>query len=155
MTAIISVIVSGIVGTALMTFFVTTVAKVKGYDCFIPAILGTLITSAKGASEHSFYSAKSLSTGYIAHYGIGCVFSVIYHLLWENGLIGSAWIHILDLGAGSGFISLAFWVTALKEYPISIRLNRKLFFILIFLGHFVFVAGVLACWNIFYKGSML
>jgi len=144
----ITTIIAGITGTILMTAFIHAWTYLTGFEYRVPNILGTLITMSTKPSGKLSEHMPVIITGYFFHFLTGILFSFIYYFLWDYYLGQPEWADILLLGCASGFAAVAIWYNLLRLHPLTPRLKRKSYLLLVFLGHFVFTAGVIASWKI-------
>jgi len=142
------VIIAGITGTALMTLFINIWTYITGFEYRVPSILGTLVTMSTRPSGKVSGNKAVVLIGYIFHFLIGIFFSIVYYLLWLYLIGRPEWGHLIYLGCGSGLVAAIFWYSILKLHPLAPKIKLPSYLFLIFSGHFIFTAGVIASWMI-------
>lgn len=139
---IFSLVLEGIVATLLMTAFDYAVALFMRKRIKVVKILGTMLTGQTTPDRNLSESRAAIFTGVVAHYSVGVLFSITYHLLWGKG-IGSPTIFSAGwFGLISGVIAVVVWRTFIAIHPKPPAIPLMDFLIVIFLAHFVF-AGAL------------
>lgn len=136
----IDVIIAGLAGTALMTGFVYLVSYVFNTNCKVVWVLGNMLSR-----KHP------IPVGLFAHYLIGVFFSIIYSILWSNGVGSPTWDSSLVFGALNGLFAMCFWYCFIKLHPHPPVLNLPVYLIVIGTGHLFFSAGVVLCYGILHS----
>jgi hypothetical protein len=141
---ILTAIVAGIGGTALMTAFIYLVSYITHKRLKVVKILGTMLTFQttpdKETSEHS----SAVVVGILGHYLVGIIFTVIYYLLWTNGIGKPDFITCVLYGFISGIVGIIVWRIFFAIHPNPPAVPLKDYIPSILVGHIFFGAGVWA-----------
>jgi hypothetical protein len=135
------IVVSGLVGTALMTFYMYLMTFLTQRVLKVTKILGTMITFSTYDQGELSDKQFSIVSGILMHYLIGILFMVGYFFLWKSGFGRPDFLTGLLFGFLSGILAIICWYSffALHPNPPDVPLRSYLF--TIFLAHFVFVFG--------------
>ena len=143
------ILTAGLAGTVLMTIFTNMWTYITGFEYRVPNVLGTLITMTTKPSGRLPDNGFVILTGYIFHFLIGLLFSLCYYLLWVYYLGQPDWVDLFSLGLCSVAIAVLCWYGMLRLHPLAPRVKLKSYLTLIFLGHFIFTAGIISTWKVF------
>lgn len=140
------ILAAGFAATSLMTAFSYLVANWRKSQFREPELLNILISRA---SFTSLKIPKNHFTGWAIHYTIGCLFVLIFNLIWRySGLQVS-----LLSGAGFGFIAGIFgitgWIVFFKLNSNPPEIDFRNFYIQLLIAHIIFgitAAAVYLLW---------
>ncbi len=140
------ILLSGFAATSLMTAFSYLMANLKKNQFREPELLNILLSRARSTS---LKIPKNHPTGWLIHYIIGCLFVLIFHLLWKFTEIPvSLWS-----GAGLGFVAGIFgisgWVVFFNTNANPPRIDFRNFYIQLLVAHVLFgitAAAVYLLW---------
>jgi len=127
------ILTSAFVGTSAMTVFSYVVSHSKKENFQEPEVLAKLIKKLFPETEKETAELE----GWIAHYGIGVLFCLIYVHLWKDK-INPTFKSGLILGAASGMLGIAAWQLIFKVHPNPPVKNLKKYFGHLFLAHLIF-----------------
>jgi len=130
-------IIAGVAGTAVMTGFVYLVSYVFKTNCKVVWVLGNMLSRK-----------YPIPVGILAHYMIGVFFSIIYTILWSNGVGSPTLGSGLVFGALNGLFAMGFWYSFIKLHPHPPALNVPVYVTVIGTGHLFFSTGVVLCYNL-------
>jgi Na+/proline symporter len=135
-----SVIVAGITGTTFMTLFSYLVSLADDENYSEPERLGQLVNrlAPKISKE------QSQLLGWLGHYAVGLLFSMVYVELWRRRQPKSSVRNNLMIGAISGLIAVAIWKTTFKLHPLPPALSFNKYYLQLVPAHVVFAvfAGI-------------
>ena len=141
---ILKVLLAGITGTFIMTFFVNAFSKISGDDFNVPAILSKLFRLKNAVYQ--------LWLGRLTHYAIGIGFSTVLVYLWESDLSKPTFINVLVSGLIMGCIAVTVWRSMMFLAGFVLVHKKTLFLSLIFTGHIVFAFTAWFVWAYFPYG---
>ncbi|QEC74748.1 hypothetical protein [Mucilaginibacter ginsenosidivorax] len=128
------ILVSGIAGTSFMTLFSYLVSLADGENFSEPERLGQLV----GRLIPKLDEKQSQALGWLGHYGVGLLFSLVYVELWREGKIKPDWKTNLCLGGISGLIAVAIWKSTFKMHPLPPKLNFDKYYLQLVPAHVIF-----------------
>lgn len=141
---ILVIIIAGLLATTAMTLFVLLVNKLTGKRLNVIRILGTMLTSKTEADGSTASTPGVFVAGVTAHYAVGFLFTALYVIAWQRGLLDTTadWAII---GFVTGLFGIMAWriYFAIHRFPPAVNLNIYLPTILF--AHVVF--GVVAGWT--------
>ena len=94
---IIAIIISGLVGTGVMTGIMFLFSFISDKTMKVPEILGTMLTFSTTAEGKLCNKPLCISVGLVSHYAMGIFFMFSYYLLWH-----------LDIGKPDVLFALVF-----------------------------------------------
>lgn len=138
------IVISGIIGTAIMSLFMYLLTYFAKNVMPISQILGTMITcqTTERGEIATGFTAKLV--GIIGHYMIGILFAYLYYLLWSYGVGQPDFLNGVILGLVSGGFAVIFWSAFLRIHPFPPHVDLKSYMISLFLAHFVFASTTVA-----------
>lgn len=145
---IVIVIISGLVGTALMTLFMYGMTFLTNRVMKVTKILGTLLTAQTSARGQLSNSRRAIVLGIMAHYLIGIGFALAYYGLWKLGIGRPDLVSGVWFGLGSGAAAIAFWYTFLALHPKPPAIPLRSYLFTLFLAHIVFTYGVIITYRL-------
>ncbi len=141
------IIVSGVIGTAVMTSVMYIIAYITNDRFKVVKVLGTMLTfqttSEKGLSDKT----SAIVVGMVAHYLVGIGFAVIYHWLWSNDIVGQDFFTASWLGLINGIVGAIGWRIFIAIHSNPPRLPLLHYLIAIVFGHVFFGCGILATYK--------
>lgn len=134
------ILLSGFIGTSLMTLFSYIMSVIMKDHFREPQLLNQLIN---GSSFIPFHVNRFSLTGWIIHFAIGFAFAFLFNLavnLWD---VDANLLNGLLFGFVAGIAGITGWkiMFRLVDYPPEISLNRFLFQLII--AHLIFGAGLI------------
>ena len=145
------IIISGVVATLAMTFFMNTCAMITGSNMYTVKILSRMLPTLlwpKQAKEPVLSRAMAIAI----HYGIGILFVVVYHLLrTSEGYVGNQsmaepWI----IGIVLGTTAVAGWTIFIRLHPSPLLTVPWQYYLLcIFAAHIIFAFAMIYCYQWF------
>ena len=140
-----TILVCGIVGTAIMTSFLTILFYFKDRKFRIVRILGSLLTSAAKKIAAGDYGVVTVGT--IVHYTIGIIFCVPYVWLWTNQISSPTVFIAILYGAINGVVAVIVWrfLIAINSRPPYLPLT--FFLTSVGISHIFFGLGILAAYQ--------
>jgi Na+/proline symporter len=128
------IVLSGIMGTNVMTLFSYLISALAKENFSEPEHLSTMINRlAPGISKKWLKVA-----GWGAHYAVGILFAAVYAELWENGTIKPSVRNGLVIGALSGAIAVLIWKATFKAHPLPPWIDFKNYYLQLVPAHMVF-----------------
>jgi len=128
---------AGIAATAVMTVSVNIISSLLRKKYYVIPILGTMLTGQTTSYKGLSYSHKSIYTGTIVHYMVGCFFSFWFYKLsfWYGGI---TFLYALLFGFAVGFIATAGWRVFFYVHSRPPRIEVNDYLKLIFASHIIF-----------------
>ena len=140
---IITILICGIIGTAIMTSFLNVLFYFRDPKLRIVGILGSMLTPA----------AKKISIDYrtvgiVAHYTIGILLCIPYVWLWTKQIsLPTVFIAAL-YGAINGVVAIIVWRIFIAVHPSPPHLPLIFFLTAVGVSHIFFGLGILAAYQI-------
>lgn len=135
------VIISGVAGTALMTFYSYLKAKEENEKYSEPEMLNELIDNSKNLPE--IKNEESHPLGWLMHFGTGISFVAIYRLIYKKALQKPDLKNIITIGSLSGIAGILIWESIFSIHENPPKNDRKGYFRQLFFAHIVFSAAAL------------
>jgi len=135
-------VIAGLAGTLLMTLFLDIVSILTGFTFHVPRLLGTMVAMRTMPSGKPSGSLPVRIAGIIIHYAIGVFFALAYRQIVDVAALPDSAANAAMLGLITGVLAMGFWYTLLKLHPLAPSVRLVLFLVLLFLGHFIFAAGM-------------
>lgn len=145
---LLNVIVSGIVGTVLMTVFMYGMTFLTDRVMKVTKILGTMLTFETSAMGHLSDSKRAITVGILAHYAIGIGFALIYYGLWSLGIGQPDLVSGIWFGISSGIAAVVFWYGLFALHPKPPAISLRPYLVTLFLAHIVFTYGVIGAYTL-------
>ncbi|TDE18266.1 hypothetical protein [Dyadobacter psychrotolerans] len=134
------IVLSGIIGTAVMTLSMYCLTFLTTKVMPVARVLGTMITCQTTDDGHLSDSRIAIAVGILAHYAVGIFFAYCYHVLWMFGVGEPGFWNGLLLGLLSGTFAVIFWFTFVAVHPFPPKIDLKDYIPALFLGHFIFAS---------------
>ncbi|WP_276373647.1 hypothetical protein [Chryseolinea sp. H1M3-3] len=139
--------VAGVIGTAVMTAVMYSIAYLANDRFKVVKILGTMLTfqttTEKGLSDQP----SAIVVGIIAHYLVGIGFTFVYFWLWTNNYVGEDFFTASWLGLINGIVGAIGWRIFIAIHPNPPRLSLAQYLVAIVFGHVFFACGILATYK--------
>lgn len=138
-----SILLAGIAGTTAMTAFSYFVANKRGKYFREPEILNDLFYGKLQVVLENVKNGRTPLAGHLAHFGVGTIFSMCYHLLWDHNNKGDAVKNGLKFGFVFGLLGIASWRTVFKLHPnapVGVHVRDYLTHLLV--AHLIYGQGV-------------
>jgi hypothetical protein len=134
------VLTAGITGTTFMTLFSYLVSATEGENFSEPERLGQLADRLLPTLSKE----QCQALGWLGHYGVGLLFSLVYVELWRRRWPKSSIKNNLIVGGISGIIAVAIWKTTFKLHPLPPALSFNKYYLQLIPAHVVFAvfAGI-------------
>lgn len=134
------ILLSGFIGTLLMTMFSYIMSVILKDHFREPQLLNQLIN---GSSFIPFHVNRFSLAGWIIHFAIGFAFAFLFNLIVDLWDVEPSLLNGLVFGFIAGVAGIAGWkiMFRLVDYPPEIPLNRFLFQLIIV--HLIFGAGLI------------
>jgi hypothetical protein len=133
----IRILTAALLGTSLMTAASYVTSQKKNKQFREPELLATLIKRL--LPELKKEDAKL--SGWLAHYGVGLLFCMIYDRIWSKTKITPSLANGLALGGVSGVLGAAVWKTTFALHPNPPENDRENFYGHLLIAHLIFGAG--------------
>ncbi|KDN55663.1 hypothetical protein [Flavobacterium seoulense] len=137
--------ISSIVATSVMTIFSYLVSASFRELYKEPVLLSYCISSFNISLSDKVKRILS----WLIHYGIGFMFVLGYHLIWEYRIIEKSWLSALILGIISGIIGIASWLSIFKISKYEPNIDFKGYYLQLFIAHVLFALAALPVYNLF------
>jgi hypothetical protein len=131
-----SILISCFASTTVMTGFSGLVSQIVHQDYIEPHLLNKIF----GAQRN--HMTPHPLVGWAVHVAIGCLFVILYHLLWYFNLVGHSWASGLMLGFITGLIGTAGWRVMRQLTPGINELRQKGYYVQLLIAHILF--GIIA-----------
>ncbi|MFD2574534.1 hypothetical protein ACFSUS_28120 [Spirosoma soli] len=141
------IILAGIAGTALMTFFMYIMTFITDRVMKVTQILGTMLTFQTSPDGNLSDSRLAVTVGIIGHYLIGIAFALCYYGLWLLSIGQPDFQSGIWLGIGSGLAAIIFWYSFFVLHPKPPAISLKPYLLSLFMAHLVFTFGVIVTYN--------
>jgi hypothetical protein len=134
------VLTAGITGTTFMTLFSYLVSAADDENYSEPKRLGQLADRLLPTLSKD----QCQALGWLGHYGVGLLFSLVYVELWRRRWPRSSIKNNLIVGGISGIIAVAIWKTTFKLHPLPPALSFNKYYLQLIPAHVVFAvfAGI-------------
>lgn len=152
---IVIVLISGIGGAALMSFFLRLINDYFNHGVRVPLILGQVVHHYLNGLP--FYDLRQKNKyGHFIHLTVGVIFAYCYSLLWSGGIGGPTALSTLVFGLVNGLVGMVGWFIFLKLTFEPEQIKERIFFPVIVLAHLVFALGVTCLYfTLWHLGSFL
>ena len=128
------VISAGIIGTSMMTLFSYLISEDKDKQFREPALLAILLKRIlKSNNDKTF-----LLSGWIIHYNVGLLFTLLYDQLWQKTNAKPSVVNGMMLGILCGLFGKEVWKTVLRLHANPPPIDRKSYFSHLVLAHAIF-----------------
>ncbi|HKZ38979.1 MAG TPA: hypothetical protein VJ184_15055 [Chryseolinea sp.] len=125
---------AGIIGTSMMTLFSYLISEDKDKQFREPALLAILLKRIlKSNNEKTF-----LLSGWIIHYNVGLLFTLLYDQLWQKTNAKPSVVNGMMLGILCGLFGKEVWKIVLRLHPNPPPIDRKSYFSHLVLAHAIF-----------------
>jgi hypothetical protein len=112
-----NLIMAGLVGTAVMTFFMYGMSFLTDRVMKVIRILGTMLTFQTTPKGELSDSSWSILVGTIAHYVVGLSFTLVYAEIWRTGLGAPTLRFGVIAGFVSGLVGMLGWRVYFALHP--------------------------------------
>lgn len=135
MVAISQIILGVLVGTSLMTLFSYLMTYEVKEQFREPQLLNELL------NRSGFNIKNAWLSGWLLHYGMGAIFVIVYHFIWQFTAINPSLLSGSIFGFVNGFIGIAGWWTVfyIHKNPPSVDFND--YYIHLIVAHIIFGIG--------------
>ncbi len=140
---ILSSIVLGLLGTALMTFFMYLISYLTKREVKVVKILGTMVTFQTTAEKKLSDTTSAIFIGIISHYSVGVFFAFPYILLLHYNSILPTLTYSLLYGLLAGIVAMILWKTFFIIHPNPPVIPLKTYLLDLLIAHIIFGLG---CW---------
>lgn len=127
------VLIAGVTGTSFMTLFSYLVSAADRENFSEPERLGQLIHRLVPATTED----ENQIAGWLAHYGVGMLFAMVYIELWQRRKPKSSIKNNFLIGAVSGLAAVAIWKATFKLHPLPPRLSFNKYYLQLVPAHVV------------------
>lgn len=135
-------IVAGIIGTVVMSFFMYLFGFISRNEMKMIGVLGTMLTFQTSKRGKLSNSTVARLTGTLVHYLLGITFAIIYLFLWSKGIGRPDFIYGIIFGFVGGFIVFLVFKLLFAIHPNPPSLSVNSYFITIILAHIVYTLTV-------------
>ena len=129
-------VISGLIGTVVMTMVMYLYAAISKKNTKVIAILGRMLTG--GTYPRQSDKWKALMAGTCAHFSVGVLFSWSYFLLWSWGIFSVSLEDSLWVGIISGGIAVVVWGTYHFLHASPPKLSLPHYSLALIIAHLVF-----------------
>lgn len=138
------IVLSGFVGTSVMTLYSYIVSWNKHENFKEPKLLGSL----SYPMTPWFKRKKADHTGWAMHYLVGLLFAECYAPFWSEQRVHTNIKTGLILGGLSGIAAILIWKFAFEAHPFPPAVNFRQFAGQLFIAHLVFGLFAAAAYNL-------
>lgn len=124
------------IATSAMTLYSYILSEIKEENFIEPDMLATLVRRATGAKK-----MQAEFIGWVAHYGVGALFVVVYNYLWHQRISKPTVKNGLLIGSLSGIIAMTVWKIVMSLHPNPPRRNLSRFYWQLLPAHIVFAVA--------------
>lgn len=117
-----------------MTLFSYAVSNLKNKQYREPEILANLIERLIPSKKKHF----SGITGWLAHYAVGILFTMMYHTISQKTKSKPVILAGSLLGTATGLFGILIWKKVLRLHPLPPALDRRDYYRHLFAAHLVF-----------------
>jgi hypothetical protein len=143
MVYFIQMVIAGIMGTALMTFYIFFCSRFSIKRIRVIMILGKMLASLASKKDSRTSYRRGFHIAAVTHYSVGILFSCIIGWMWTKGIAYPHLKHALITGGIIGAIAISVWALFIKMHPHPPQLSLPVFLFFIYTGHFAFCIGQL------------
>lgn len=130
-----SIVSSAFIGTTCMTAFSYVYSWLRQKPFKEPALLNDLMAQLGVLKPQP---SKNNILGWVIHYGVGVIFLISYHFVWQIvHVIPGAW-HYTIAGTVSGIVGIAIWSVVFNHYLILQPEERSEYFFQLEIAHIIF-----------------
>jgi len=135
-----TILLSGITGTTIMTFFSYLVSEKKSRNFREPLLLSKIFE--RGIPPLNVKEGKV--AGWTFHYLVGIIFSFLYEASWKHSGIKPGLSEGACIGAVSGIVAIIAWDAVLRLHPDPPEVSKGRYYPHLFLAHVIFGAFAVA-----------
>lgn len=146
MKAVSSIIISGVVGTTLMTLYSYYRSEKANRQYVEPVVMNKLIARAKNLPEVD--NTDTHLAGWVLHYAAGVGFMASYYLLCRTALEQPAPGRVFVMGTASGFAGIMIWQVLFSTVNNPLRHSRMGYFRQLLAAHIVFAFAGVTTYNL-------
>src|SRR5688572_5077251 len=114
---VVKVILEGIVGTALMTAVMYTLAYFAGDQFKVVKVLGTMLTFQTTDERWLSNAPSAIRVGIVAHYLVGIGFAFFYQSLWNSDALQASVLNATVMGFLNGVVGSIGWKIFFAIHP--------------------------------------
>lgn len=127
---------AAVTGTTMMTLFSYLSSELTNRQFREPVILSKLIKRLPATDK----SKKNNTDGWLLHYAVGFMFSVLYDRIWQKTRVQPTTTSGLLLGGVSGLAGAGVWKKTFDLHPNPPQLSFKKYYLHLLAAHLVFGA---------------
>lgn len=133
------ILLPAIIGTSVMTLFSHIIADVENKNFSEPELLAQIHQKILPQITKEL----ALPLGWITHYSVGVMFTILFYLIRKNPGIKPAIKSSISLGILSGLASIVVWKVLLKALPKRSHKFYNRFYTQLFAAHLIFAIAVI------------
>lgn len=144
---VLAIIISGIVGTLVMTGAVYLFSLMDNKVMKVPKILGTMLTFSTTPNGGLCKTPVCISIGTMAHYAMGIFFIFCYYLLWRFNVGKPDIIYAFLFGVIHGLVGMLIWSLFFKLHPRPPHVALANYLWSLMVGHLFFALSATVTFN--------
>ena len=144
------ILLPAITGTTFMTLFSYLLSELAEENYSEPEHLGTLIHRLVPQN----LKKANLISGWVAHYAVGVLFSLMYNQLWEKRKVTPSVKNGFALGGISGAAAVMIWKFTFKMHPAPPWINYRNYYLQLFGAHIVFALAATLTYRLIVKAEV-
>jgi hypothetical protein len=125
---------SSVLATSAMTLYSYTLSNKHHVQYREPEILHILLQRLLRTGQKSYSTAD----GWLIHYAVGTMFSMLYHTLWKKTSFKPTILNGIILGSMSGLIGISVWQKVFEWHSDPPIINKNKFLIHLLPAHLIF-----------------
>ena len=135
LTIFLELVLVSFIATSIMTIFSYILSSFRKQQFREPQLLNSIL-------DNSFPIAvprpKNYFLGWLIHYGIGLIFTILFYFLEEVNLIKLGALSTFLFGIGIGLIGIIIWNIMLSISRLKNKIHKINFYFHLILGHLIF-----------------
>lgn len=143
-----AIILSGLIGTAVMTGIMYICSFVNEKTIKVPKILGTMLSFSATTDGKLCNTPLCMSIGIVSHYAMGIFFMFCYYLLWHFNYGKPDIFYALVFGLVHGVIGIGIWRIFFNLHPNPPDIPLTSYSIALLIGHFAFALSGIISYNL-------
>lgn len=144
----IAIIISGLVGTGIMTGIMYLLSFISEKTMKVPKILGTMLTFSTTAYGSLCNKPLCISVGLVAHYAMGIFFMFSYYLLWHLDIGRPDVFYALIFGCAHGVVAILIWQIFFYVHPNPPTIPLTSYSLGLLIGHIFFALSGIISYNL-------
>jgi len=144
----IAIIISGLIGTGVMTGVMYLFSFISERTMKVPKILGTMLTFSTTADGKLCKKPLCISVGLVSHYAMGIFFMFSYYVLWHLNIGRPDVFYALIFGFVHGVIAILIWRIFFYIHPNPPTIPLTSYSLGLLIGHVFFALSGIISYNL-------